>query len=85
MDCTASRIPYRQTNAFSKLTLDYVDLAESLKPFFSHAPTRQGIQQAITERKRFPTDRKTLVTELKKQYKVVPVNDAVQKNIDGFG
>src|SRR5689334_16241593 len=68
MDCKATRLPYRQTNAFTKLTLDYIDQAEALKPFFSTAPSLGGIKRSIESRNRFSTNRKVLVEELKKQY-----------------
>ena len=68
MDCTATRLPYRQTSAFTKLSLDYIDQAAALKPFHLYPPTLNGIQQSIEARKKFPTNRKVLVAELKKQY-----------------
>lgn len=82
MDCTATRLPYRQTLSFSKIALDYIDQAAVLKPFFSHVPTLQGIQKAIDARKQFNTDRSLLVQELKKQYKGLQVSDSVNKNIE---
>jgi bacillithiol synthase len=67
MDCIATRIPYRQTNYFSKIILDYLDHAEALKSFYSLAPSLQGILKAIQNRKSF-ANRTILVQELKKQY-----------------
>ncbi len=60
--------PLSSNQAFSKIAMDYIDQAESLKPFFSHSPNLQGIQQAIEARKQFVTNREMLVQELKKQY-----------------
>jgi hypothetical protein len=57
---TSTRLPYRQTGAFSKIALDYIDQAAALKHFFTHPPTLQGIQKAIESRKKFDTDRKFL-------------------------
>ena len=82
MDCTSARLPYRQTNAFSGIALDYIDQSASLKPFFSHPPTLQGIQKAIAARKKFATNRKILVQELKKQYEGIGINEKVKKNIE---
>ncbi|MBK8141933.1 MAG: bacillithiol biosynthesis BshC [Chitinophagaceae bacterium] len=65
MNCTSTRLPYRQTGAFSKLAMDYIDQAEALKPFFAHPPTVKGLQQAIEARKQFSTNREILVQELK--------------------
>ena len=67
MDCIATRIPYRQTNYFSKIILDYLDHAEALKSFYSLPASLQGIQKAIQNRAGF-ANRALLVQELKKQY-----------------
>lgn len=84
MDCTSTRLPYRQTGAFSKIALDYIDQASTLHPFFSHTPTLQGIQKAIEARKDFYTNRELLVQELKKQYEGVETSDRVKKNIESL-
>ena len=68
MDCISTRLPYRQANHFTKIILDYLDHAESLKPFYLHSPSLQGIQKAIEARKSFSTNRQALVEELKKQH-----------------
>lgn len=68
MDCHSTRISYRQTGSFSKLTIDYLEQAEALKPFFAHAPTLGGISAAIKARQGFATDRKLLAEQLEKQY-----------------
>lgn len=82
MDCISTRLPYRQTNRFNKIVLDYIDQSASLKPFFEYPPTIQGIKQAIEARTQAGTDRVTLVQELKKQYEGVTAKEAVTKNID---
>ncbi len=82
MDCTSTRLPYRQTGAFSKIALDYIDQAAALKPFFAHPPSLQGIQNAIEARKKFSTNREVLVQELKNQYQGVETSGKVKKNIE---
>ena len=84
MKFTSARLPYRQTNCFTKIILDYLDHAEGLKPFYDHTPSLQGIQKAITGRQRFSTNRKILVEELKKQYSDVQQSDAVKKSIEAL-
>lgn len=84
MDCNASRLPYRQTNAFAKIVLDYIDQSAPLKSFFAHPPSLPGIQKAIETRKKFNVDRKVLVQELKKQYEGVETSDRVTKNIESL-
>ena len=81
MDCISTRLPYRQTDYFTKIILDYLDHAENLKPFYVHSPSLQGIQKAINERKTVSTNRKVLAEELKKQYADSAVS-AVDKNIE---
>lgn len=84
MNCTSTRIPYRQTGGFSKLVLDYIDQVDIVKPFIAYPPSLQGIQKAIEERKRFTTNRTGLVQELKKQYEDVDTSDKVKKNIESL-
>lgn len=84
MDSTSTRLPYRQTGAFSKIALDYIDQAAGLKPFFAHPPSLQGIQKAIETRKKIVTNRQVLVQELKKQYTGIETNDKVKKNIESL-
>jgi uncharacterized protein YllA (UPF0747 family) len=84
MNCSATRVPYRQTGAFSKIALDYIDMASGLKPFYSQAPTLQGIQRSIDERKQFTTNRDLLVKELSSEYAEVETSDAVKNNISSL-
>ena len=81
MDCIASRLPYRQTGAFNKIVLDYIDRSENLRNFFAFNPTIQGIQQAINERTKTPVNRETLVRVLKVQYKDIEATTQVTGNI----
>lgn len=82
MNCTSTRLPYRQTGAFSKIAMDYIDQADALKPFFALPPTLQGLQKAIENRKQFTTNRDELVKELKKQYENVSTTEKVKANIE---
>ncbi|MDP4264307.1 MAG: bacillithiol biosynthesis cysteine-adding enzyme BshC [Bacteroidota bacterium] len=83
MDCISTRLPYRQTGAFTKIAVDYIDQANALKPFYVYTPSLKGIQQSIDTRKRFPTNREVLVQELKKQYGDLS-KDKVAKNINAL-
>ncbi|HEY6504208.1 MAG TPA: bacillithiol biosynthesis cysteine-adding enzyme BshC [Chitinophagaceae bacterium] len=84
MDCTATRLPYRQTGAFSKIVTDYIDQAESLKPFYNYQPNLSGVQKAIEARGQFNTNRQVLADVLKSQYAQVPANEKVNKNISSL-
>ena len=81
MDCISNRLSYRQTNHFPKIILDYLDQAESLKPFYVHSPSLQGIRNAIAVRKNFSTNREVLVEELKNQYANISAVNTVRQNI----
>src|SRR5215204_357622 len=84
MDCTSTRIPYRQTGCFSKTVVDYIDQHASLKEFFNYPPTIQGVKKAIEERKQFNYDRNVLVQELKKQYSAVALSEKTKNNIEAL-
>lgn len=84
MNCIATRLPFRQTNAFSRIALDYIDQASGLKPFFLHTASLSGMQQAIDQRKKFNTNRSVLVAALKEQYKAVDTDEKVLRNIDSL-
>ncbi len=82
MDCISTRLPYRQANHFTKIILDYLDHGESLRSFYAHSPSLQGVQKAIEARKNFPVNRKVLVAELEKQYAGAEQSDLVKTNIE---
>jgi bacillithiol biosynthesis cysteine-adding enzyme BshC len=79
----AAHIPYEQTNAFSKIVLDYLGGSADLKPFYRHAPTRDGLRQALEARSKRPIDRAALVHVLRDQYRGVDA-PAVLRNIDAL-
>jgi bacillithiol biosynthesis cysteine-adding enzyme BshC len=82
MNCTSSRIQYRDTGYFSKIITDYLDANKDLLPFYKHATNINGIKASIEARKKFPNHRKELVAALQQQYAQLPqVADAVRKNI----
>ena len=81
MQLNASRIPYRETNAFSKTVLDYIDQAPALRAFYAHTPNAGGLQAAMTARQAFNTPRSTLVTALEKQYAGIEISEQTSANI----
>lgn len=84
MHSNATQLSYRQTNAFSRIAVDYAEQSESLQPFYTYAPTLDGIKKAIEARKDFPTNRKVLMQELTKQYASITSTTAVQQNINAL-
>ena len=81
MDYNCTYTSYKSTNFFSKIVVDYLSQATSLQPFYKHLPNKDGILNAIAERKSFNTDRQLLLDYFKQQY-----GDAAsiqqQKNIE---
>ena len=82
MECTSTRANYGQTGFFSKIVLDYLQGVEMLHPFYSNPVSVEGIKVAIGDRKKYPTDRKLLITELQKQYAGIALSSKQQSNID---
>ncbi len=82
MEKSCTYIAYEQTGYFSAIVADYLNDAETLRPFYKHTPTIEGIENAIEERKLFPYQRSLLVHELREQYAGLPLNDIVKHNIE---
>ncbi|MFL5811129.1 MAG: bacillithiol biosynthesis cysteine-adding enzyme BshC [Flavisolibacter sp.] len=80
----AQQIPYNQTNAFTKIVLDYLSGAEDLRPFYSHRPSIEGFKKAIQAREKHPTNRDALVQTLVKQYNHIESTELVKKNIQSL-
>ncbi len=81
MNIAAERISYKATGFFSKIVTDYIDRAETLKPFFAFDVSIQGIKEAIEARKNFSTNRKLLVAELQNQYAGIRLSSKQQFNL----
>jgi bacillithiol biosynthesis cysteine-adding enzyme BshC len=77
-------LPYNQTNAFSKIALDYLSGSEDLRPFYSLSPTVKGIEETIQRKKQQPVNRQKLVEVLQDQYQSVSSTDEVKKNIESL-
>ncbi len=78
-DCTY--LPYIDTGYFTPLILDYLKQDQRLKDFYAYKPDAAGIEKAIADRRKYPVDRKTLVSILQEQYSRLPTHDAVNDNI----
>ena len=62
-----TKIPYDQTNSFSKHLIDYLANDKKLKPFVNHFPSFDAFEQQITEKQKHSINRSVLVKVLKKQ------------------
>lgn len=73
MKTTSTHVSYFETNAFSKLVLDYLSGAETLRPFYKYRPDLDGIKKAIDAKKNTPNNRQLLVDQLRLQYGEIPL------------
>lgn len=78
----AQHLPYNQTNAFTKIALDYLNASEALRPFYAELPTIEGIKETIRKKQLQPVNRQALVDVLQQHYASVETSAAVKKNIE---
>ena len=81
MGCSATYVSYRDTGYFPDLVLDYIDGAESVKPYYHLPPNPAGIAENIRLRKENPTNREQLVKHLLRQYEKVERAELSEKQI----
>ena len=80
----AEQVAYPLTGYFSSLVSDYLEANQKLAPFYTHAPSIDGVKAAMAARDLFNTPRVALVDALNKQYQGVSVLDAVTANIQSL-
>ncbi len=78
----SSYISYEETGKFTKIVVDYLKGASSLKDFYAFEVNDFGIESVIEAKKKYPTDRKLLVDQLQKQYEGLEDADAAKANIN---
>lgn len=81
MNYTPEWIAYESTGSFSKLAVNYLQQHNSIQTFYNHAPSLEGIKNAIEDRETFDTRREVLVTALQQQYSQVKCSNKVSENI----
>lgn len=74
-------LPYGDTGYFSKLVIDYLNAAANILPFFTYAPSAEGLKEAVAARSRYRIDRQTLISTLTKQYEGLEIHDKVAHNL----
>src|SRR5579871_2761371 len=82
MNCKATNLSYQQTGYFSRIITDYLQNDASLRSFYAHPVSLEGVKSAIYARDQFKTNRKILVEELTKQYHNLELSVAVRDNIE---
>lgn len=84
MQYHCTRLSYESTGYFSKIVTDYLEQSATLRPFYVHPPTMEGVQNAIEARRAFDTPRKVLVDTLTEQYASVTMDEKVKTNIQSL-
>ena len=78
------KIPYHQTNYFSKFILDYLSAEDSLDSFYNRAAKLSSFNAQIIEKQKQPINRKVLVDVLNHQYSSLSTTDSVNYNIQSL-
>lgn len=76
-----SKIPFDQTNSFSKSFLDYIGGKAELKPFYNRLPFVENFEKQIAERA-FPKETRAILSNsLTAQYQGFDTSEATLENI----
>lgn len=81
MNCSIKNFSFAQTNAFSKLMLDYSSNKKNLQTFIQYPNSIDIIPKIIEDKSKENIDRKLLVSVIEKQYQDIVQNDKVIENI----
>ena len=76
------KIPYQDTQKFSKLVIDYLNEDEKLHSFVNHFPSVENFEKQIIEKQNHSINRKVLVEVLKQQNADLNLSEHSEKNID---
>lgn len=81
------KIPFAETQSFSKAFLDYIGESESLKKFYGRFPEVSNFRDQIKEKAAsFPNhNRQVLVSALQAQYKNYTPSESVKSNLASLG
>ena len=74
-------IDYEATGFFSKIVIDYLNEAASLKPFYKYHADIHSLKQVIEDKQKDKTDRTILVKALEEQYEKIHATEPAIKNI----
>ena len=75
------RIPYQETNKFSKLVIDYINENPKLKPFINHFPSLDNFEKQIKEKSTHKINRDVLVSVLENLNAIISHSDASRINV----
>ncbi|WP_455168993.1 bacillithiol biosynthesis cysteine-adding enzyme BshC [Aegicerativicinus sediminis] len=79
-----SSIPFKETNYFSNIIFDYLEVDPNLQKFFNRFPTLENFKFQLEEKQQhFSSEkREILVNRLKHQYQTVEASILTKNNID---
>ncbi|MCB0584709.1 MAG: bacillithiol biosynthesis cysteine-adding enzyme BshC [Phaeodactylibacter sp.] len=78
------QLPFSQVPYLSKRDQSYTMGAPELRPFYRYDTERSSFAQAIEDKKKDNTDRKTLVETLREQYSNLETSQPVKDNIESL-
>ncbi len=78
------KIALKDTHSFSSILLNYLSQSKDLKPFYSFAPTMEGIIEATHTHQLGAKERAILRDALLQQYKDVELSDSSRSNIQSL-
>ncbi len=77
-------LPYSQVPQLAKTDVAYATGDPRLRPFYTYEPTLDCFAKAIADRDAITYPRADLVETLREQYQTLPVQSAVQENIEAL-
>ena len=77
-----SQIPYKDTNYFSELILDYLDKNKKFSPYINYYSNIKNVAKQILDKKEHQIDRKVLVEVLKDQNLCFKLTEKSKENIE---
>ncbi|KYP14940.1 bacillithiol biosynthesis cysteine-adding enzyme BshC [Flavihumibacter sp. CACIAM 22H1] len=66
---STSTVPYADTGYFHDIVLDYISGKNTLRAFYEHPVSWEGLEAAMQQRDKVPVNREVLVQALQSQYK----------------
>ena len=77
-----TKIPYKSTNQFSNLVIDYIEKDPKLKDFISRFPSLNNFKKQIKYKENHNIDRSLLVNVLRSQNSNLALSINTQNNIE---
>ena len=76
-----NHVDFKDTGAFSKIILDYLEDKETIQPFYKYSMNISSFKTLIEDKSKETINRKLLADVLEKQHIHLPLNEKVMENI----